>query len=58
VSASIGTLGPLGSVTVTIMVNVGAGAGTTLSNTATVTSSTVDPNLTNNSATEATTVGP
>ena len=58
VSADIGTLGPLGSVTVTIMVNVSAGAGTTIPNTATVTSSTPDSNLTNNSATEATTVGP
>jgi uncharacterized repeat protein (TIGR01451 family) len=58
VTASIGSLGPLGSVTVTITVNVTAGAGTTLSNTATVTSSTADANPANNSATEATTVGP
>ena len=58
VSADIGTLGPLGSVTVTIMVNVSAGAGTTIPNTATVTSSTPDSNLTNNSSTAATTVGP
>ncbi|HEY3173185.1 MAG TPA: hypothetical protein VGK86_11495, partial [Thermoanaerobaculia bacterium] len=58
VSASIGTLGPLGSVTVTIVVNVTAGAGTTLSNTATATTSTADSNPANNSATAATTVGP
>jgi uncharacterized repeat protein (TIGR01451 family) len=58
VTASIGSLGPLGSATVTIEVNVTAGAGTVLSNTATATSSTPDANLANNSATAATTVGP
>jgi uncharacterized repeat protein (TIGR01451 family) len=58
VTATIGSLGPLGSATVTIEVNVTAGAGTTLSNTATATSSTADANLANNSATAATTVGP
>jgi uncharacterized repeat protein (TIGR01451 family) len=58
VTASLGDIGPSGSVTVTIVVNVTAGAGTTLSNTATATSSTADANPANNSATEATTVGP
>ena len=58
VTANIGSLGPLGSATVTIVVNVTAGAGTTLSNTATATSTTADANLANNSATAATTVGP
>jgi uncharacterized repeat protein (TIGR01451 family) len=58
VTGDIGNLGPLGSVTMTIMANVTALSGTTISNTATATSAAPDPNLTNNSSTAATTVGP
>jgi uncharacterized repeat protein (TIGR01451 family) len=58
VIASIGTMGPAGSVTVTINVTVTAAAATVLSNTATVSSPTSDPNGANNLDTETTTVGP
>ena len=58
VTASIGTMGPSGAVTVTIVVNVSAGAGTTLSNTATATSSTADPVAANNNGTATTFVSP
>jgi uncharacterized repeat protein (TIGR01451 family) len=58
VTGDIGNLGPLGSVTMTIVANVTALSGTTVSNTATATSAAPDPNLTNNSSTAATTVGP
>jgi uncharacterized repeat protein (TIGR01451 family) len=51
-------MGPLSSVTLTIVANVNAGPGTVISNTATASSATPDPNLANNSATAATTVGP
>jgi uncharacterized repeat protein (TIGR01451 family) len=59
VTATIGNLGPLGSVTIEIVVNVNAGAGTIISNTATATSPTTpDPAPGNNGGTASTTVGP
>jgi uncharacterized repeat protein (TIGR01451 family) len=58
VTANIGTLGPGGAVTIDLVVNVTAGAGTILSNTATATSATADPNPGNNGGTASTTVGP
>lgn len=47
-----------GSVTYTVMANIGAGASGTLVNTATVSSTTPDPNAANNSATDTDTLVP
>lgn len=58
VTATIGNMGPLGSVTMTIVANVTAGAGTTISNTATASSATPDPDPANNNGTAATSVNP
>ena len=58
VTASPGTIGPLGSVTITLVANVTAGAGTTISNTATASSTSPDPIPANNNGVAATTVGP
>ena len=58
VSASVGNLGPLASANITLRANVTAGAGSVISNTATASSATPDPNPANNSGTAATTVGP
>jgi uncharacterized repeat protein (TIGR01451 family) len=58
VTASLpGNLGPGGVVTVTIVANVTAGQGSVISNTATATSATSDPNASNNSDSETTSVG-
>ena len=59
VTCTAGALAPGGSAVFTLGANVGAAVanGTVLSNTATVTSSTGDPNPGNESATATTTVG-
>ncbi|MFJ9825972.1 hypothetical protein ACIRSU_16590 [Streptomyces sp. NPDC101160] len=57
VTCKLGTLGPNTSQTATIVVTVRADAGTTVANTATVTSTTADPNQVNNSVTVRTRVG-
>ncbi len=58
VSCSASTLAAAGSASFSLLVNVGAGvaSGTVISNTATTTSATADPNAGNNSATTTTTV--
>jgi uncharacterized repeat protein (TIGR01451 family) len=58
VTANIGTLAASGNVTVTITVTVTAAPASVLSNTAVVSSSTGDPDGTNNDDTATTTVGP
>jgi len=59
VSWSVGTLGSGQSVTLTLVVKVGARAGATITNTASVSSSSLlDPNAANNSASVSTSVGP
>ncbi|HEY6066033.1 MAG TPA: hypothetical protein VIY96_07735, partial [Thermoanaerobaculia bacterium] len=59
VTGNIGTLGPGGSVTMTVVVNVTTAlGGTTISNTATASSSSPDPNGVNNNGTATTTVNP
>lgn len=56
VTANFGTLASAGSGTINLVVNVTAGAGSLVSNTATVSSPTADSNLSNNSATETTSI--
>ena len=58
VTATLGTLAASSGATVSIVVTVTAPGGTVLTNTATVTSSTTDPNPGNNSSTTTTTVSP
>jgi uncharacterized repeat protein (TIGR01451 family) len=56
VTASFGTLGPGSGTTVTLTVNVTAAAGSTISNTANVSTTTPEPNRSNNSSSASTTV--
>jgi uncharacterized repeat protein (TIGR01451 family) len=54
ITCTLGTIAAGGSATVTVVVHVTAPAGTTLSNTATATTSSTDPNTVNNAATKST----
>jgi uncharacterized repeat protein (TIGR01451 family)/CSLREA domain-containing protein len=56
VSCSLGALSTGGSATITLVVNVNAAPGSTITNTASISGMSSDPNLANNSATATTTV--
>jgi uncharacterized repeat protein (TIGR01451 family) len=58
VRCTLGTLPASGSATITLVVHVNVAGGGSVTNTATVTSDTLDPNLLNNSQTITTTVNP
>lgn len=58
VRCMLGTLPASGSATITLVVHVNVAGGGSVTNTATVTSDTLDPNLLNNSQTITTTVNP